>query len=350
MSTVWSEYRKPANVVWLAISGMAVLLLAAEVASGQSVISAKSGMVSLVDGAAFVNNVQIQDKVGANPELRENQVLRTTDGRVEMLLNPGVFLRLGERSAVRMLRNRLEDTRIAFVDGMAVIEAAEVTKDVSVTVEYRDATITLKKAGIYRFDSAPGRLRVFAGAARVELGKRTMEVGAGKMVAFEGEISGVIVKFNKELTDALDRWSRRRGEQIAAANISSAKSLKDGGYTIYSGLWRWNPYFGMYTYIPARGSVMSPYGYRYWSPGAVGRVFYAPPSRTPSDSYSSSGWGNSGMSATSSGYSGTAASVNSGDSGSYSSPAASSSGSAAAASAGGSVVGGGASGGGGRGR
>ena len=57
-----------------------------------------------------------------------------------MLLTPGVFLRVGENSAFRMVTNRLIDTRLQFLSGSAVVEAEEIGKDNSVTVVYKDAT------------------------------------------------------------------------------------------------------------------------------------------------------------------------------------------------------------------
>jgi hypothetical protein len=322
------------------------IVLGCTPAYGQSVISARSGLVDLVDGAVFLGDKKIEVKSGNFPEVKENAVLRTTDGRAEILLNPGVFLRLGENSSMKMLKNRLIDSKIELLGGSAVIEAAEIGKDTSATIVSKGATVSLKKAGIYRFDSEPARLRVFAGEASVEVEGRTIQVGGGKMLAFEGENAAVLLKFNKDQTDSLDHWSRRRGEYVAMANVSAAKGMRDSGYSLYSGVWRFNPYFGMYTFIPAGGILMSPYGYRYWSPVTVGRIWYVPPPMSSSGWNSAASGGYQGMGGTSTGYSGTAASVNSG---SYSSApaAAASSGSAASSSAGSSAVGGGASGGGG---
>jgi hypothetical protein len=328
----------------------AAMALGSVPAFGQSLISARSGLVSLVDGAAELEGLQVRTRPGYFPEVRENQVLKTWNGRAEVLLNPGVFLRMAENASIRMLRTKLDDARIEILAGAVVIEAAEIAKGNAVTVVVKGAEISLKKAGIYRFDMEPARLRVFAGTAAFLLNGKTVEVGAGKMVGLEGEMAFVLVKFNKDMTDELDRWSRRRGEYIAMANISSAKSLLDSGYTMYSAAWRWNPYFGTYTFIPMRGSLTSPYGHRYWSPGSVGRVFYAPPpSRGGSDGWNAaSSNGYQGMSGTSSGYSGTAASSYSSDS--SSSAASSNSGSSSAASSGSSSVGHGSSGSSGRGR
>ena len=42
-----------------------------------------------------------------------------------------------------------------------------------------------------------------------------------------------------------------------------------------SGVWTYNPWYGMITYMPCNGMLMSPYGYNYWSPYTVGRVYYS---------------------------------------------------------------------------
>ena len=44
-------------------------------------------------------------------------------------------------------------------------------------------------------------------------------------------------------------------------------------------MWGYNPYFGVYTFIPGNGRLCDPYyGYCYWSPNYVNRLYYqAPP-------------------------------------------------------------------------
>ena len=91
------------------------------------------------------------------PEVKENQQLKTEEGRAEVLLTPGVFLRLGENSSFRMITNRLIDTRLEFLSGAAIVEAEDIGKDNSVTVVYGDATVHPLKKGIYRFDAGLGR-------------------------------------------------------------------------------------------------------------------------------------------------------------------------------------------------
>jgi hypothetical protein len=244
---------------------IAVLALCSGIAAfGQSVISARSGLVHYVEGRVLLDDKAIESKFGSFPELKENSVLKTEDGRAEVLLTPGVFLRVGESSSVRMITNRLIDTRLELLAGSAVLEAADFGKDNAVTIAYKDTATKVDKKGIYRFDTDPAQLRVYDGEAQVTAAGKTIEVKEGKLVSLDGELA--LAKFDKNTGDALNHWSRRRAEGISLANVSAARSVNSysGGGSSLNG-WLWNPYFGMFTYVPYR-SIYSPYGFRYWNP------------------------------------------------------------------------------------
>jgi len=236
----------------------------------------------------------------------------------------------------------------------------------------KEATITLSKAGLYRFDVQPGLVKVFKGSADVAMNGENTSVGSGKMMTL-GAVASV-EKFNATDTDTLDRWSHRRAEVLANANVSAAKQAhygSGGGYGFGNnpcgnyggyqtpgimrplmGTWGYNPYYGFGTYIPCNGNLNSPYGYRYWSPLGVYRAFYAPRPTYPSGG-GSPNFGTFGqpsystMGQSSGGYSGVSSSA---PSVAASAPAASSSGSSAASSAGSSSVGHGAASSGGHGK
>ena len=107
------------------------------------------------------------------------------------------------------------------------------------------------------------------------------------------------------------RWTtgrKRRAELIAMANASSAKQVHDYGcspnsnFAAVNGVgnspcnnpcnsWRYNPWYGLVTYIPCGANIYSPYGYRYWSPYNVMRAFYVPP---PQPIYNGGGGGGFG--------------------------------------------------------
>lgn len=261
-----------------------VLALGIGPAAAQPVTSAKSGVVAYLEGKVYLENERLEFSTVHFPQIKENGTLRTEDGRAEVLLTPGVVLRLGENSSLKMITNRLIDTRLELLTGSAVVEADNVEKDTSITVVCKSGTVGLSKMGIYRFDAEPGRLRVFKGLADAKLGSETVEailVPGGKAISLAGD-TATAEKFNIEDTDSLDRWSSHRGLVLAMANPSAAKSASTGpAFTVGMGLgycgWVWNPWYGVYTYVPCYGSMYSPYGYRYWSPNSVGQVYYHPP-------------------------------------------------------------------------
>jgi len=253
-----------------------VVALNGTAALAQSVISAHSGLIHYVEGRVLLDGRPVEVSLTAFPEVKPDMELRTEDGRAEVLLNPGVFLRLAEHSAIRMVNNKLTDSRVEFLSGSAVIEASRELsqKDTAVTIDYKGSSALLRKSGIYRFNSDPAEFRVYSGEAELKTDSNVLVVKAGKEVSLNGMVA--VEKFDTKDSDSLDRWSQRRAEYVSMANISSAKYVSDSGSSWgYSG-WNYNPYFGMYTYLPMNGMFYSPYGYPYFAPTTVYRVYRAP--------------------------------------------------------------------------
>ena len=82
---------------------LAIAVLARSSAFGQYMISAHSGVIQVVDGRAYLNDKAVAPKFGQFPDIKQDQVFRTAEGRAEVLLTPGVFLRMGENSSIRMV-------------------------------------------------------------------------------------------------------------------------------------------------------------------------------------------------------------------------------------------------------
>jgi len=280
--------------LWLSVLAAVVAALATVPAMAQPVAPSKSGMVSYIEGEVRLDDQLIPDPIVAQfPYMKENGALRTVEGRAEVQMLPGWAMRLGERSLLHMVTNRFIDTRVELMEGSGVLQVPEILKDTSLTVVLANAAITIAKAGDYHFDGSPARLKVFAGEANVKIGNETMVVGGGKMVNLGGALASV-EKVNKEDLDSLDRWSARRGELAATANASSARQVYDANgrsAPCYStnvtpvttpgapcvGTLRWNPWYGLWTYIPYGGMVCDPFwGYCYYNPMRVYSMYYAP--------------------------------------------------------------------------
>src|SRR5947207_6379638 len=103
------------------LAGLAIGALAIAPGFAQSVISAHSGVIHYTEGKILVDDKALQAKPNEFAELKANSVLHTEDGRAEILLTPGVFLRIGEQRAVKMLSNTLSDTRVEEGSGVAAV-------------------------------------------------------------------------------------------------------------------------------------------------------------------------------------------------------------------------------------
>ncbi len=270
---------------------LALSALSGLAASAQSIISAHSGVLHYSEGAVYVADKQVDSKFGTFPDIKENGTLRTEQGRAEVLLTPGTFLRVGENSEIRMVTNRLIDTRVEFVSGSAMVEVDDPLKDNSVSLVYKDYTVQLKKHGLYGFESDPAQLKVYNGEAEVTSNGNMTVVKEGKLLPFTSAMASE--KFDNKDGDSLWRWSKRRSEYVSVANLSAAKYVKDSGATNWNtGSWYYNPYYSMFTYIPGRGTYYSPFGYSLWSPYTVYSMYAPRPVYySPVPNYASSGAG-----------------------------------------------------------
>jgi hypothetical protein len=239
------------------LAAVSALALSVTGANAQSVISAHSGVLHYFEGDLTLDGQTPHPKPGTFAEVKENQDLQTEVGRAEVLLTPGVFLRLGENTGIRMLSNKLTDTRVEFLKGSAIVDFVEVAKDNQVSMNYQDYKVTFVKKGIYRFDSgAAAEFKVYTGEAIVSHGTSTVNLKDGKAVPFTPAL--VAGKFDNRTGDALYRWAKRRSEYIAVANLSAARKAGTSFNSGASG-WYYNPYYSMFTFIPGRGYMCDPF-------------------------------------------------------------------------------------------
>src|SRR5581483_2144332 len=149
-------------------------------AAAQAVVSVRAGVVNFFEGSVLLDGQQIEPKNGKFYDIKEGSSLWTDNGRAEVMLTPGVFLRVGEESAIRMVSTRLTDARVDFKGGEI---ALEVTKAATLSggvmpdrVLYRSYEISFAKAGRYRFTSEPPQLLVHTGEAHVALNGKNVVV------------------------------------------------------------------------------------------------------------------------------------------------------------------------------
>jgi len=245
---------------------LSALALAALPAFGQSVISTHSGLVYFFDGSVFIDGQQQEQKFGRFPDIGEGRELRTEHGRAEVLLTPGVFLRLGDNSSIRMLSNKLSDTRVELLGGSAILESNEATPDTSVKLIRKNWQVRVPQLGVYRINSEPPQVQVYKGEVEVATAD-----GPAPVRVKEGETLPLATVLASEPSadgfgDPFKDWAMSRSQAIASDNAIAAEIVDDPAQMDTStGL----PVVGL-SYFPVTGvpslGITNPYGLSFWSP------------------------------------------------------------------------------------
>src|SRR5581483_5013395 len=81
------------------------------------------GALNYVEGQASIDNSVVTSKSVGSAVLNPGDVLSTVHGRAEILLTPGVFMRVDKNSSVRMVAPELTNTRVEVLQGQAMLEA-----------------------------------------------------------------------------------------------------------------------------------------------------------------------------------------------------------------------------------
>jgi len=252
---------------FLAPIAVLILPLAPAIAAG----SAVPGGLNYVEGQVTVAGQPVTSRSVGLVQLEPDQVLQTGRGRAELLLTPGVFLRLGDNSSVRLISPNLGDTRVELLQGRAIVEVTEIFKDNNLWVMLDGASARLDKEGLYSFDATARQVRVFDGKATVQADDRKMDLTKGRELSLTALFK--TTHFDAKAAaeqDPLYAWSNLRSEYEAQASMQSARNIFVGGAPYWYGPgWYWNPYWGMYGFIPGEGIWYSPFGWPFYSPWVV---------------------------------------------------------------------------------
>lgn len=271
------------------LRSIAVLtILAVPGAFAQQVISAQAGVVHYTEGQVQLDGQPLALSFGKFVMVKDSKTLSTRQGKAEVLLTPGVFLRLSEGSAMKMISSSLLNARVELSTGSALVEVAELGKDNSVAIKLGESETAVLRAGLYFFDADTERIRVYDGKAEVSLNGELALIGKGREIHLEAGL--VPSKFDVKETDALYAWSQSRSALVAKANISAAGDAKKNGFRMSSSSWAWYPSMGILTFLPRSGYIHSPFGYSYYSPGSIWQ-YYAPNYNQGNQGYQNSGYG-----------------------------------------------------------
>ena len=279
--------RKASYLQKLAVFSAGLLLVTVSNSLAQNrerfVISAKAGGINAISGQASLSTkgqadwqqLMVTDNLDAG-----DRVKTAGDGRVEILLNPGSYLRIGGNSEVELANNSLDDLQVRLLRGTAIVEATGADGiQLNINISTPHAKLAIVRHGLYRLNVFPedATTELIVRKGRVLLNDSHTKVNGGNKVIFSSTTVSVakLTDAEKKNKDDAEIWSKDRAELVAKANrritgrmMTSAFSAWNGfGFGRWgfrsSGFWFFNPSSRCYTFLPFGFGWGSPYGANY---------------------------------------------------------------------------------------
>jgi hypothetical protein len=260
---------------------MALPLLSFSQNREKFVISARAGGVNAVTGGASMlphGNGEWQ-QLTIKEDLEAGDLVKTgVDGRVEMLLNPGSYLRVGENSEFVLTDNSLENLEVRLLKGTAIVEVTGTDdEELFIGITTPHTRMSIVRRGLYRVSVMPGdTTELIVRKGRVMLEDSHTKVKGGNKVVFSSNSFSVakLEKIDKQDLDALEGWSKERAHTLAKENSringrtlsAIATSFNQGWFSTSPfrrrslGFWLYSPGSRCFTFIPYYGGYGSPYG------------------------------------------------------------------------------------------
>jgi hypothetical protein len=188
----------------------------------QDVVSASSGVLQYFEGMVALDNKPIEHKAAVFPNLNNGSTICTKKGRAELLLTPGIYLRIDENSCLRMVSNSLTDTRLNMTEGSAIFDNLNASPNDAVLLIHEGSEVRFPRPGVYRIDSDVGELQVYSGEARVTHHRVSTTVDSSHLYYFALELT--TNKLGDGAMDEFYDWAHNRSDVIANQNqLASAE-------------------------------------------------------------------------------------------------------------------------------
>jgi hypothetical protein len=196
-----------------------------------------------------------------NMPVTEGDRMGTTEGRAEIYMGRGKYLRLDRHTKMDFLtlpnpENNL--TRIQIWRGNIFLSIFSLKKEKAIEIHTDDASYYVLEAGLYRIDVREENSEIFVFRGLLEAAGETGSVlirEAQRMESMNGHFLGRPSGFAAVAEDSFDRWSEGRDHEVRKrmARRYLPADLEDFEYELAS--------YGSWTYV-------FPYGY-VWIPGGI---------------------------------------------------------------------------------
>lgn len=238
-------------------------------------VSARAGGVNYVDGLVGVTRPDGKSGLVLRGDQLEigDRVVTDSNSRVELLLNPGSYLRLGSNSAFEFKTTSLDDLQLKFDSGSAMFEVFA-ADDFTVSIFTPKGKAVLVESGVYRVDvSGDGNAVIAVTEGKALVGSAATVVKKGRTGTIDSG-SVVVAKFDRGKRDDLAEWSKTRAKGLAKltdslknreVRNSLANSFLGRRWSMRDsfGLWVLDPFTRSYCFLPFGYGWYSPYGYGY---------------------------------------------------------------------------------------
>lgn len=196
---------------------------------------AKGGLVNVMEGEVHcVCGGEADTSVRAEQEFADGDMVQIgNEGRVEILLNPGYYLRLSNNTRAVLVDLSPANLKIKLLSGSAIFEVSVTDSPsqrfVSAEVVYAPVTVltpqdeyAIVKGGIYRINvnaDAGSNVKVVKGQA-VVAGSRVTDGMMASVLKERVDLAAA----DKKVMDAFDTWSRDRSTSLVQTNKSLEKA------------------------------------------------------------------------------------------------------------------------------
>src|SRR5678816_2174381 len=204
------------------------------------VILAKAGGVNAVTGQATVHGKGETEwqQLTVTDDLDAGDRVRTAyDGRVEILLNPGSYLRVGGNSEVELSDNTLSNLEVRLLRGTAIVEATGADGlELNINISTPHTKLAIVRQGLYRLNVVPNdATELIVRKGRVILSDSHTKVKGGNKVVFSATNVTVaeLTKEEKKVQEPVDNWSKDRAETLAKANRKISDRMLNSAFASF---------------------------------------------------------------------------------------------------------------------
>ena len=219
--------------------------------------------LSYINGNVYVQRAtELEYEEGmVNMPVTEGDRLGTTEGRAEIFMGRGKYLRLDRNTKMDLLDlpgPASDLTGIQIWRGNIFFSILSLKKEKTIEIHTDDASLYILEAGLYRIDVRGDETEIFVFRGLLEAAGETGSVlirEAQRLEATDGHFLGRPSRFAAVSEDSFDRWSELRDHEVRKrmAKRYLPEEMEDFEYELST--------FGEWTYV-------FPYGY-VWVPGGI---------------------------------------------------------------------------------